>query len=181
MSADVSWSISYDRFSHRLGYQLHKQLLYFGCQGTSSHLVDWIWQEHSVHHCPFLRAASPTSRSLLGQCHHDNNGLDHYHSHDNNNNGSILAWCQQFPQWQAKAEDAPHRRQSRVHPPTLSIGFGKNMVSITGPFLRAASPASGSLLGQCCHDSNGLDHYHSHDDNDNGSILAMTPQRHHPQ
>ena len=44
-----------------------------------------------------------------------------------------MAWCQRFPRPQAKAEDAPHRRRSRVRPPTLSTGFGGNMVSVTVP------------------------------------------------
>ena len=39
-SADVGWSISHNIFSRRLGYQLHKQPLYFGWLEDLHNLAD---------------------------------------------------------------------------------------------------------------------------------------------
>ena len=39
---DVGWSISYDRFSCRLGYQLHKQWLSIMCE-----IVAFLYSNHS--------------------------------------------------------------------------------------------------------------------------------------
>ena len=142
----------------------------------SSHLVDWIWQEHSVHHYACSQ----------GQLHPH---PDHFWTSAAVTT-TVTTTTTTVQSWPGASDSPNLKLKLKMHhaegspgyvlPPCRSDLAGTQCSSLH-LFPRAASPASRSLLGQCRCDDDGLDHNHSHDDNDDGSILVMTPQRHRPQ